>query len=251
MVTVEVDPVRVESRLAAGQIGCPGCGGVLGGWGYGRARTIAGLADPVRPRRARCRACAVTHVLLPATMLFRRAYAAEWVWASLRARARGWGRRRIGAEFLVPAATVRGWLRRAAKLLEPIRVWFVQLAVTAGVDVMIPDGSGCPWRDVLAAVELATTVIRRRFGPVGLVGEVTPPRVAVVASGGRLRAPGWPGPQFRTPVWQMPFDPHRRDLRPCSCRDKTGQHRNYRRARERTVKPRAETDHRRGDRPSG
>lgn len=35
MVTVEVDSVRVESRLAAGRIGCPTCrGGVLGGWGY-------------------------------------------------------------------------------------------------------------------------------------------------------------------------------------------------------------------------
>jgi hypothetical protein len=30
MVTVEVDPVRVESRLAAGEIACPCCGGVLG-----------------------------------------------------------------------------------------------------------------------------------------------------------------------------------------------------------------------------
>jgi len=36
MVTVEVDPVRVESRLAAGEIGCPRCGGVLGGWGHAR-----------------------------------------------------------------------------------------------------------------------------------------------------------------------------------------------------------------------
>ena len=35
MVTVEVDPVRVESRLAAGEIDCPTCrDGVLGGWGY-------------------------------------------------------------------------------------------------------------------------------------------------------------------------------------------------------------------------
>ena len=143
MVTVEVDPVRVESRLAAGEIGCPRCGGVLGGWGYGRARRIAGLAGPVRPRRARCRACAVTHVLLPVTVLLRRAYAAEWIWAALLARASGWGHRRIGAEIGVPAATVRGWLRRAADRLEAIRAWFVAVAVTAGVDVAIPDGSGC------------------------------------------------------------------------------------------------------------
>ena len=78
MVTVEVDPVHVESRLAAGGIGCPTCGvGVLGGWGYARARQIEGLSDLLRPRRARCRACTVTHVLLPVTVLLRRAYAAE------------------------------------------------------------------------------------------------------------------------------------------------------------------------------
>ena len=176
MVTVEVDPVRVESRLAAGEIGCPRCGGVLGGWGHARARQIAGLADPVRPRRARCRGCAVTHVLLPVTVLVRRADAAEQIWTALTARADGWGHRRIGAVIQVPAATVRGWLRRAADRLEAIRGWFVTVAVRAGVDVAIPDGAGCAWRDVLAAVELATTAIRFRFGAVGLVGAVTPVR---------------------------------------------------------------------------
>jgi Domain of unknown function (DUF6431) len=192
MVTVEVDLVRVESRLVAGEIACPCCGGVLGGWGYGRARRITGLADAVRPRRARCRACAVTHVLLPVTVLLRRAYAAERIWAVLRARASGWGHRRIGAEIGVPAATVRGWLRRAAGRLEAVRVWFVRVAVSAGVDVAIPNASGCPWRDALAAVELAAAAIRFRFGAVGLVGAVTPPQVAVAASGGRLLAPRWP-----------------------------------------------------------
>jgi len=192
MVTVEVDPVRVESRLAAGEIGCPGCGGVLGGWGHARVRRIAGLADPVRPRRARCRACAVTHVLLPVTILLRRAYAAEQVWAALTARAERLGHRRIAAVIAVPAATVRGWLRRAADRLEVIRNWFLSIAVTVGVDVVIPDGAGCPWRDVLAAVETATAAIGFRFGAVGLGGAVTPGRVAAAASGGRLLAPGWP-----------------------------------------------------------
>lgn len=50
MVTVEVDVVRVEFRLAVGGIGCPTCrDGVLGGWGYARARRIEGLSDPLRP----------------------------------------------------------------------------------------------------------------------------------------------------------------------------------------------------------
>ncbi|ORW77080.1 hypothetical protein [Mycobacterium riyadhense] len=195
MVTVEVDPVRVESRLAAGEIGCPGCGGVLGGWGHARARRIAGLADLVRPRRARCRACAVTHVLLPVSVLLRRAYAAEQIWSAWSARTDGLGHRRIAAVIRVPAATVRGWLRRAADRLEAIRNWFLGIAVTAGVDVVIPDGAGCPWRDVLAAVETAATAIRLRFGALGLLGAVTAGRVAVAASGGRLLAPGWPPPR--------------------------------------------------------
>lgn len=194
MVTVEADPVRVESRLTAGGIACPACGGgVLGGWGYARTRRIAGMTDPVRPRRARCRACAVTHVLLPVTVLLRRAYAAERIWAVLTARADGSGHRRIGASLGVPAATVRGWLRRAAQRLEAIRSWFLGVAVTAGVDVRIPDTSGCAWRDALAAVATATAAIRFRFGAAGLLGAVTPARVAAAASSGRLLAPGWPG----------------------------------------------------------
>lgn len=201
MVTVEVDPVRVESRLAAGEIGCPRCGeGVLAGWGHARARWIEGLADSFRPRRARCRSCRATHVLLPVTVLLRRAYAAERIWAALAARSNGSGHRRIGAALSVPAATVRGWLRRAAQRLETIRSWFLTVAVTAGVDVQIPDGSGCRWRDALAAVATATAAIRFRFGAAGLLGAVTPDRVAVAASGGRLLAPGWPPGGSATPI---------------------------------------------------
>ena len=88
MVTVEVDPVRVESRLAAGELRCSSCpDGVLARWGFARSRRVVGLADPVRPRRSRCRGCAVTHVLLPVSLLLRRAYAAELIWAVLEAKA--------------------------------------------------------------------------------------------------------------------------------------------------------------------
>lgn len=111
----------------------------------------------------------------------------------LTARADGSGHRRIGASLGVRAATVRGWLRRAAQRLEAIRSWFLGVAVTAGVDVRIPDGTGCAWRDALAAVATATAAIRFRFGAAGLLGAVTPARVAAAASSGRLLAPGWPG----------------------------------------------------------
>jgi hypothetical protein len=51
-----------------------------------------------------------------------------------------------------------------------LSVW----AVTAGVDVRIPDQSGCPWWDAPAAVEAATAAITSRFGAAGLLGVVTP-----------------------------------------------------------------------------
>ena len=190
--TVEVDPVRVESRLAAGEIGYPRCGdGVLAGWGHARARWIDGLEDSLRPRRARRRSCRATHVLLPVTVLCaermrRSGFGLRW-W-----RAHGVGHRRIGVILGVPAATVRGWLRRAARGWRRCGRGF-SVAVTAGVDVRIPDTSGCPWWDALAAVEAATAAITSRFGAAGLLGAVTPARVAAAASSGRLLAPGWPG----------------------------------------------------------
>ena len=115
--------------------------------------------------------------MLPVTVLLRRAYAAERIWAALTGCAEGAGHRRIGASLGVPAATVRGWLRRAGSRLETVRVWFLGVAVAAGVDVRIPDGTGCAWRDVLAAVATATAAIRFRFGAAGLLGAVTPDRV--------------------------------------------------------------------------
>lgn len=197
MVTVGVDLACVESRLCAGEIGCPTCrDGVLGGWGYARVRQIEGLGDPVRPRRARCRACLVTHVLLPVTMLLRRAYAAKRIWAALTARAEGFGHRRIGVRLGVAASTVRGWLRRVGSRLETTRVWFLQVAVTAGVDVTIPDATGCAWGDVVAAAAVATAAIRFRFGAAGILGMVTAEQVAVATSGGRLLAPGWSPPRL-------------------------------------------------------
>ena len=52
--TVEADPVRVESRLAAGQVDCPDCRGALRPWGWARprgftaSRSCWGRAEPLR-----------------------------------------------------------------------------------------------------------------------------------------------------------------------------------------------------------
>lgn len=71
------------------------------------------------------------------------------------------------------------------------RVFWLQVAVRAGVDVQVPDALGCVWRDALAALELAGAAVRGRFGPVGVLGAVTDWQVAAASTGGRLLAPGW------------------------------------------------------------
>ena len=40
MLTVNGDGAVVERQLAGGDLLCPSCGGVLGGWGHGRPRRV-------------------------------------------------------------------------------------------------------------------------------------------------------------------------------------------------------------------
>jgi hypothetical protein len=99
VLTVGANPAEVERLLAGGEFECPWCGGVLARWGHARPRVLRGGRGPVRfrPRRARCRGCGATHVLLPAFALLRRADVAEVIGAALAAKALGKGVRPIAA----------------------------------------------------------------------------------------------------------------------------------------------------------
>jgi len=108
-----VSPDVVEDRLAAGGLECRPCGHVLGPWGFARQRRVRGLAEPIRPRRGRCRECGVTQVLLPATVLVRRADCVEVIGKALELAGGGAGFRALAVLLGVPPDTVRGWLRRA------------------------------------------------------------------------------------------------------------------------------------------
>src|SRR5262249_58951264 len=82
VLTVGKDGADVERRLAEGLLACPGCSGRLAGWGHARSRVIrgeSGVGWRLRPRRAVCRGCGRTHVLLPVSVLARRAGAAAGV----------------------------------------------------------------------------------------------------------------------------------------------------------------------------
>jgi hypothetical protein len=113
-VIIAADPNRAEADLQAGTLVCPDCGGQLRGWSYAKARRVrqlAGIDLMVRPRRVRCRACARTQVILPASCLPRRADATEVVGNALHANVSGRGHRRIAADLGRSPSTVRRWLR--------------------------------------------------------------------------------------------------------------------------------------------
>lgn len=104
--------VSAEEVLASGGLACP-CGERLSPWGYARSRRVRGVERVVRPRRGRCRTCGATQVLLPPSLLVRRADGVSVIGAGLERAAHGAGFRSIAAESGVPESTVRRWLRRA------------------------------------------------------------------------------------------------------------------------------------------
>ena len=185
---IVADPQRAEAALAAGQLPCPHCGGVLQAWAHARTRRIRGLPDPVRPRRALCAACRRSQVLLPGALLPRRADATEVVGTALVAKAAGQGHRQIAAELQRPESTVRRWLR--ATRTPEHQEWIRQRATVRLIEVDpetftgIPPQSG-PLADALAALALAVNAIRRRFP------DVTASSWALISviTGGRLLLP--------------------------------------------------------------
>lgn len=192
MVTVEVDADGVEARLAAGVLVCPVCSGVLAGWGHARERSVRGVEGrlEVRPRRARCTGCGVTHVLVPVVMLVRRADTAVVIGAALEAKAGGAGHRRIAVACGRPAETVRGWLRRFGARVEAVRAVFTGWCRALGPDPVLPGPAGSAWADAVAAVTAAAGAVAVRFE----LGEVARWEAAVAVSAGCLLAPGWPAP---------------------------------------------------------
>jgi hypothetical protein len=192
MLTVETDIAAVEERLRSGGLACPGCTGVLAGWGRARVRSVRGLDGLVwlSPRRSRCTGCRATHVLLPVLVLVRRADTVAVIGAALASRAAGLGHRRIAALVGRSPATVRGWLRRFAGRVEAVRVVFTRWCRALAPDPVLPGPAGSGWADALAAIDAAAAAAAARFS----LGAVPVWQVAVAVSAGRLLAPDWPGP---------------------------------------------------------
>jgi len=185
-VIVVLDPQRAQADLTASLLRCPGCCGPLRPWGFARVRSLRSACGPVtlRPRRARCAQCAVTHVLLPARAPARLGHTIELIGLALLASAAGDSARTISAELAVPADTIRGWVRRATSRAS----WLYAQGIIAGhsFDPMLP--AAVPRRSVLAdaleSLAAAAAAAVRRLGPLGPPW----PIIAMVARG-RLLVP--------------------------------------------------------------
>jgi hypothetical protein len=191
VLTVNGDRDAVERQLGNGELACPLCGGVLGGWGNAVERPVRqldGVGERVTPRRSRCRSCRVTHVLLPAQLLCRRADAGSVIGRALDAKAAGAGHRVIAGLLKRPESTVRGWLRALARNAGAVRERFTSLAVSLVTDPPLPAPAGSPSGDAVAAVAAAAAAAAMLPG----VGAVARWELAAAVTCGLLLAPSWP-----------------------------------------------------------
>lgn len=185
---IVLDPAAAEDDLTASAISCPSCtSGRLRPWGYARTRVLRGLHGArrrVRPRRARCRVCAATHVLLPADVPLRRADTIEVVAAALLAHQGGAGHRVIAADLDVPHDTVRSWLRRITARAEWLRHQATRWAYGCDPELAPITPTGSRLGDALEALGVAVSAHRRRLGT-----SATAWQVLAMIAGGRLLAP--------------------------------------------------------------
>src|SRR5271165_6282524 len=161
-----------------------GGGGELGG-GIGR----------VRPRRALCAGCGVSRVLLPDSMLRRRQYGVEVIWAGLLAAARGRPWNQVAAELGVPYTTVREWLRRFARRADRVHAWLCGLLPRLVDDPVLPPGTAGAAGDVLAVLGALHQQMPGRWP---LVAGLSPGQLAARLSRCGLLAPCWPPGMINT-----------------------------------------------------
>lgn len=188
MLIVGAEMAVVEAELVGGGLVCPSCRESLGPWGHARERVLRCRAGDrrLRPRRARCRGCLATHVLLPQIAVLRRRDEVLVIGAAIVASVAGLGYRRIASRLGVPADTVRGWLRRFGERTELLRSHFTRCAgvLDPELGAVMPAGSGVA--DAVEVIAIAARGWTLRFG------SAEPWQVASRLSGGLLlstRAP--------------------------------------------------------------
>lgn len=164
---VGIDPLEVDRLLLGGLLRCPGCEAQLRPWGWARSRSVRELVEVVivRPRRSLCAGCACTHVLLPETLLLRRADTVAVIGEALTLKAIGRGHRWIATMLDRPVGTVRAWLRRFAAHAGSVRVLFTGLLFMLDPEADGARPAGSLFADAVEAVGLAAAAAVRMFGP--------------------------------------------------------------------------------------
>jgi len=183
-------PLPVDAYVAAGRgvkfprPACPSCAGPLVLWsGYWRHVREAGRCRKIFVPRLRCRACRVSHALLPAFALAWRLDVAETVGGVIAEVAGGGcGVRPAAARRAVPHTTARGWVRRFRRRALELGTGFAALAVELGGDAVSPAADA--GRFALAAIGGAFGAAAGLPGWAGLGVW----RFACSVSGGRLIA---------------------------------------------------------------
>jgi transposase-like protein len=119
---------------------CPSCSSPVVFWsGYWRHVRWQERERKIFVPRVRCRACGVSHALLPAFVLARRLDAADTAGAVIgQVAGGGCGVRVAAAAAGVPHTTARGWVRRFAARAGELAVSFSALAVELGGEVVRP-----------------------------------------------------------------------------------------------------------------
>ena len=165
MATVTIDDA-LAAALAAGRVICPDCGQPLARWGWARERELRMRHGGrlVRPRRAHCKRCERTHVLLPASCVPRRRDCAEVIGQALLAKAQGTGHRTIAARLDRPPGTVRGWLRAFARRTDTLRRVGINWTDQLGDGPWLARPSGRSFADALDAFASAARAYLLRFG---------------------------------------------------------------------------------------
>jgi hypothetical protein len=196
MLIVDADLVVVERDLGAGLLACPGCDGVLGPWGWARPRVLRCRAAEevvMRPRRAKCRACRVTHVLLGERALIRRRDEVAVIGAALLEMvARGRGHRRVAVELGLPVETVRGWRRAFVVGAEAVRAHFTRWAHALDPELGRVTPAGSAGADALEAIAIAARSWVLRFGSTGVW-----PLTSLLSGGALLCNTSSPFPRVR------------------------------------------------------
>lgn len=181
---VETDETAVERDLVEGRLACPACEGELRPWGFARWRVARDRRREHRhrPRRSRCRACAITHVLVPVFALVRRRDLVEVIGTALLSKQAGAGHRAIATGLGLPPTTVRGWLRRFTERAADVREHFTRMAHALDPELGAIEPRASPFADGLEAIGVAASAGARALGPAPVW------HFAAGASGGLLLA---------------------------------------------------------------